>query len=126
MNCTPQFDRQGGQRAYAVCEMGATANRRDDLGVKDRGAWWGGLKRPVRMPAAAKGHNVFFGFSSDFKNVSVPTHSGYERIVAVRPEGFSEAFQLVVGESLIRKIKNLIAQPQSSDSLSVGLAKGCP
>ena len=44
MNCTPQFDRQGGQRAYAVGEMGATADGRDDLGVKDRGAWWGGLK----------------------------------------------------------------------------------
>ena len=59
---------------------------------------------------------------SDFKNVSVPTHSGYERIVAVRPEGFSEAFQLVVGERLFGKIKNLIAQPQSTDLLSVRLA----
>ena len=62
------------------------------------------------MPAAAKGYNVFFGFSSDFKNVSVPFDCGHERVVAVRAECFSEAFQLVVGERLFGKM-NLIAQP---------------
>ena len=44
MNSAPQIDRQGGECAYAVGEVGGTADGRNDLGVEDGGAGRGSLK----------------------------------------------------------------------------------
>jgi hypothetical protein len=46
--------------------MGVSANGWHHFGVKNGGAGGAHLKRPIRVPAAAEGHDFLVRLSSDF------------------------------------------------------------